>query len=154
MIAADVMRTSYATIGPEAPLIDAIHLLLETNQRGLPVLDDRGALAGIISEGDFLHRRELDVNCPEGFWLEWLLGPGEGDHVRERTRALVVGAVMTRQPVCVEEKSTLDDIVDEMDRHQISQVLVLRDQKLVGIVGRLELLMTLERRLCQPLSLA
>ena len=48
----------------------------------------------------------------------------------------------------------MDEIVAEMDAHQISQVLVLRDQKLVGIVGRLELLMTLERRLCQPLSLA
>ncbi|UGY12406.1 MULTISPECIES: CBS domain-containing protein [Bradyrhizobium] len=57
MFAMDVMRTSFATIKPEAHLLDAARLLLETGQRGLPVLDGTGSLAGVISEGDFLHRR-------------------------------------------------------------------------------------------------
>ena len=37
MNVSDVMRRSFATIKPDAPLLDAAHLLLETNQRGLPV---------------------------------------------------------------------------------------------------------------------
>ncbi|MDI2077282.1 CBS domain-containing protein [Bradyrhizobium japonicum] len=45
MLASDIMRTSFATVKPEAPLLEALHLLLETNQRGLPVLnDDDGTL--------------------------------------------------------------------------------------------------------------
>jgi CBS domain-containing protein len=150
MIAADIMRTSFATIRQSAPLGDAIHLLLETSQRGLPVLDSMGKLVGIISEGDFLHRRELGVHCPEGFWLEWLLGKEQGEVLRERTRALRVDAVMSRNPVSVAERATVDEIVAEMDAHQISQVLVLCDQRIVGIVGRVQLLMALERHLCGP----
>jgi CBS domain-containing protein len=51
-----VMRRKVASIKPEASLLEAAHLLLKTNQRGLPVIDGEGALVGIISEGDFLHR--------------------------------------------------------------------------------------------------
>ncbi|MCP1744133.1 CBS domain-containing protein [Bradyrhizobium japonicum] len=115
MLASDIMRTSFATVKPEAPLLEALHLLLETNQRGLPVLNDDGTLVGIIAEGDFLHRRELGVNYPEGFWLEWLLGRQEGELARERTRGLRVEEVMSRHPVCVDENASIDAVVKEMD---------------------------------------
>ena len=45
-------------------LLEAAHLLLETNQLGLPVIDGKGMLIGMISEGDFLHRVELDMSPP------------------------------------------------------------------------------------------
>ncbi|MDA9479668.1 hypothetical protein XI03_35280 [Bradyrhizobium sp. CCBAU 65884] len=147
MKAADIMRTWFATIGPSAPLLDVLHLLLETNQRGLPVVDDGGALVGIISEGDFLHRRELGVEYPEGFWLEWMLGKDEGQLARERTSGLRVDAVMSPHPVCVGEDATIEEVVKQMDIYQISQVLVLRDRKLAGILGRTQLLVALEQRL-------
>ena len=64
MNVSDIMRRSFATIKPDAPLLDAAHLLIETNQRGLLVIDHDGALVGVISEGDFLHRTELDISPP------------------------------------------------------------------------------------------
>jgi CBS domain-containing protein len=145
MLTTEIMRSSYASIRPTTSVLDALRLLLETNQGGLPVIDDSGALVGIISEGDFLHRQELGVHCPEGFWFEWLLGREEGHAVREKMRALRIDAVLTRDPVCVDEASTVDDIVAEMDAHQIAQVLVVRAGKVVGIVGRTQLLAALER---------
>ena len=53
------MRTPVVSVAPDTRVIDAVRLLLETNQRGLPVIDKAGELVGIISEGDFLHRAEL-----------------------------------------------------------------------------------------------
>lgn len=147
MKAADIMRTWFATVKPDAPLLDAIHLLLETNQRGLPVVDDEGNLLGIISEGDFLHRRELGVDYAEGFWIEWLLGRDEGQLARERTRGLRVDIVMSRHPVCVDESATIEEVVKQIDIYQISQVLVLRNKKLAGILGRTQILVALEQRL-------
>ena len=111
MLATDVMRTWFATVKPDAPLLDALRLLMENNQRGLPVVDDSGLLVGIISEGDFLHRRELGVSCHAAFLLEWLVGREEGQLVRARTQALRVDAVMTRTPVCVDETATVDEVV-------------------------------------------
>ena len=110
MRAADVMRTSFATVKLSAPLIDAARLLLETNQPGLPVLDDEGRLVRIVTESDFLHRDELGVSPPCN-WLEALLGIEEGGRVRERMRALRVSKIMTPDPLCVDEDATINDVV-------------------------------------------
>ena len=83
MNVSDIMRRSFATIKPDAPLLDAAHLLIETNQRGLPVIDHDGALVGVISEGDFLHRTELDISPPRGNWLEEVLGIEEDTPARQ-----------------------------------------------------------------------
>src|ERR1700756_4261086 len=148
MRAGDVMRTSFATVKPSTPVIDTARLLLETNQRGLPVLDDEGRLVGIVAEGDLLHRDELGVNPPCN-WLEALLGVEEGGRVRERMRALRVASIMTPNPLCVDENAPIDDVVTEMDMREISQLPVVRAGRVIGIVSRFELVAALERCLGQ-----
>jgi CBS-domain-containing membrane protein len=87
---------------PDASLLDAAHLHLETNQRGLPVIDSEGTLVGIISEDDFLHRVELDVSPPPGNWLEEILGIEEDTPARQRMRAGLVREAMSPDPVFVD----------------------------------------------------
>jgi CBS domain-containing protein len=62
-------------------------------------------------------------------------------------QALRVDAVMTRNPVCVDETATVDEVVARMDDHQISKLLIVRNGRLVGIVGRMQLLAALARSL-------
>jgi CBS domain-containing protein len=140
MKVSDIMRRSFATIKPDAPLLDAAHLLLETNQRGLPVVDREGRLVGVISEGDFLHRAELDISPPPGNWLEELLGIEEDTSARRRMRARLVGEVMTRDPVCVDDEASLDEVVALMDARHIAQLPVVCGGFVVGVVSRVELL--------------
>lgn len=147
MLATKVMRRSIATIATTTPLLEAVRLLLQTNQRGLPVLDDEGHLAGIVSEGDLLHRDELGVTAPTGNWLEELLGIEEGGPARHRMRTLSVSALMTRNLVSVDENATVNDVVDLMDRRNISQVPVVCAGKVLGMVSRFELLAALERKI-------
>jgi CBS domain-containing protein len=147
MLATEVIRSSFATLKPTTMLLDAARLLLQTNQRGLPVLDEAGHLVGIVSEGDLLHRDELGVSPPAGNWFEELLGIEEGGPARERMRTLRVAAIMTPNPVYVDEDATLDDVVSEMDRRKIGQVPVVCADRVIGIVSRLELIAALERRL-------
>jgi CBS domain-containing protein len=128
-------------------LVEAVRLLLQTNQRGLPVLDKDGMLVGIVSEGDLLHRDELDVSAPPGNWLEELLEIEEGGPARERMRTLNVGAIMTKDPVCVDENATVNDVISVMDRRGVAQVPVVSAGKVVGIVSRFELIAALERKL-------
>jgi CBS domain-containing protein len=149
MLATEVMRTSFATIRPSARIIDAARLLLETNQRGLPVLDTDDRLVGIVSEGDLLHRDELGVSPPLGNWLEMLLGIEEGGPARERMRALRVATIMTPDPACVNEEATVDNVVAEMDTRRITQLPVVCAGKVIGIISRFELIAALERSLSQ-----
>ena len=140
MNVSDVMRRSFATIRPDASLLDAAHLLLETNQRGLPVIDSEGTLVGVISEGDFLHRVELDIVPPPGNWLEEILGIEEDTPARRRMRASVVREAMTPDPVFVDDEATLDDVMTLMDARHVAQLPVVCGSTVIGIISRVELL--------------
>jgi len=146
MKVSDVMRTSIASIGPDAPLIDAASLLLETNQRALPVLDD-GQLIGIISEGDFLHRVELGIDAPQRTWLQSLFGSSADHACRKRVSALKVRQVMSRNPACVADDASVDEVVMLMDQRGVSQLPVTCGGILVGMVSRAELLAAVARGL-------
>jgi CBS domain-containing protein len=148
MNASDIMRRSIATVSPTAPLIDAARLLLETNQRALPVLDG-GRLVGIISEGDFLHRVELGIEAPAKGWLQSLFGAASSSAYRARVGALQVALVMTKNPVCIEEEASVDEVVAIMDQRGISQMPVTCGGILVGMISRAELLAAVERSLSE-----
>jgi CBS domain-containing protein len=141
------MRRSFATIRPDAPVLEAAQLLLETNQRGLPVIDREGVFVGFISEGDFLHREELDIAPPPGNWLENILGIEEDTPARRRMRARLVREIMSRDPVNVDDEATLDDVVALMDRRHVAQLPVVCGGIVVGIVGRVEMLAAVARAL-------
>ena len=40
------------------------------------MIDKSGNLVGILSEGDFLRRRETQTERKRSRWLEFLMGPG------------------------------------------------------------------------------
>ncbi|WP_246709515.1 CBS domain-containing protein [Bradyrhizobium sp. 6(2017)] len=121
MLATDVMRSSFATIKPTATVLNAVELLLETDQRGLPVIDDAGDLVGMVSEGDFLHRDELGISPPSGNWLEPLLGIAENTPERERMRTLQVGSLMSGAPITVDVEASIEDVVAQMDIYNVAQ---------------------------------
>ncbi|MGY3691670.1 CBS domain-containing protein [Bradyrhizobium sp. USDA 3240] len=147
MLATDVMRSSFASIKPTTTVLSAVELLLETDQRGLPVIDDVGDLVGMVSEGDFLHRDELGISPPSGNWLEALLGIAENSPERERMRTVQVGSLMSCSPITVDLEASIEDVVAQMDVYNVAQIPVLCARTVVGIVSRRELLAALARRL-------
>lgn len=147
MNVSDVMRRSFATTKPEASLLEAATVLLQTNQRGLPVIDKEGMLVGMISEGDFLHRVELDIAPPPGNWLQDILGIEEDTPARRRMRARLVRETMTPDPVCVDDETSVDEVVALMDARHVAQLPVVCGATVVGIIGRLELLTAVAKAL-------
>src|SRR5215469_12511229 len=140
MRAADVMTPDPVCISPDASITDAIQLLLERKFSGLPVVDARGSLVGIVTEGDLLRRTETGTQRKRPSWIEFLMGPGRLASEYVQTAGRKINDVMTPQVRTVTEDAPLDEIVHLMERHQIKRVLVVRDSKLVGIVTRANLL--------------
>ena len=147
MRACDVMRSSFATVKPGTPLIEAVRLLLQNNQRCLPVCDVDQNVIGVLSEGDLLHRRELDIRPVPRSWFEFLLTSPADDISQNEADALSVQKVMSQDAVYVDEEASLDEIVGRMDLHRNSEVLVVCGSRVIGIVSRFEMIAALERKL-------
>ena len=58
MKASDIMTPDVISADPDATVLQAARYMLQHHISGLPVIDKRGTLVGILSEGDFLRRRE------------------------------------------------------------------------------------------------
>lgn len=140
MKAKDVMARDVVTIGPDATVLQAARLMLQHHISGLPVVDAAGKLAGILSEGDFLRRRETGTQRRRSRWLEFLMGPGKMASEYTHSHGMRVSEVMTETVRTVSEETGLEEIVELMERHRIKRVPVIRDGELTGIVTRSNLM--------------
>jgi CBS domain-containing protein len=145
MRAHQIMTRQVITVGPDTTIVEAAATMLQNHISGLPVVDASGKLVGIVSEGDFIRRAEIGTQRKHGRWLTFLLGPGSaaGDFVREQGRK--VGEVMTKEPFTVTEDTSLEDIVDLMEKNNVKRLPVMRGDRIVGIVSRSNLLQAVAR---------
>jgi len=138
MRAKDVMSVEVVTVGPDDSVEHAAGLMLEHRVSGLPVVDEKDALLGIVTEGDLLHRVELRSDEP------WRRHPAAGreEAVAQyiKTHGRTVGDVMHKGVVTVEETAPLSQVADVMAREHIRRVVVTRDGAVAGIVSRADLI--------------
>jgi CBS domain-containing protein len=139
MKAKDVMTRNVISITPDATVLQAARLMLQHHISGLPVVG-AGKLVGVLSEGDFLRRQETRTERRRSRWLEFLMGPGRIAGEYTHSHGSKVAEVMTTDVQTVDEDTSLEDIVQLMERHRIKRVPVLRGKELVGIVTRSNLM--------------
>jgi CBS domain-containing protein len=136
----DVM--TYGAIGvPEtATLAEAIETMLRSRVSALFVFDADHALVGVLSEGDLLRRAELGTEKRRPRWLEFLLSGGRLAESYTHTHGRKVGEIMTSKVVTVSEDADLSEVVDLMMHRHIKRLPVLRDEAVVGVISRSDLL--------------
>lgn len=140
MNAGDVMTTAVVTVGPQAPVTEIVTLLLRHGISAVPVVDEAGAVLGLVSEGDLLRRAELGTQKQRSAWRAFFTGTAKLAEDYVRSHAKVADDVMTRDVVCVGPGTPLDTIADLMEQHRIKRVPVVQERRLVGIVSRANLL--------------
>src|SRR6476469_3680395 len=140
MRAHQIMTRPVITVTPETSILEAATTMLRRHVSGLPVVDAAGKLVGIVSEGDFIHRGEIGTPRRRSWFMRFILGPGPAatDFVREHGGK--IAEIMTVDPLTIAEDTPLERIVELMEKHGVKRLPVTRDDKLVGIVSRANLL--------------
>jgi len=140
MRAHHIMTRPVYTVSPDASIDEAANLMLQRHISGLPVVDASGKLVGIVSEGDFIRRREIGTQRRRSRFLNFILGPGRAatDFVHERGRK--VDEIMTPEPVTITEDTPVEEIVARMEKNKFKRLPVMRGERVVGIVSRANLL--------------
>ncbi len=140
MNAEDVMTRNVISIDPDSTVLQAARLMLQHRISGLPVIDKKGALVGVLSEGDFLRRRETHTERRRSRWLEFLMGPGRMAAEYTHSHGNRVSEAMTTEVQTVNDVTPIEDIVELMERRRIKRVPVLCGGEVVGIVTRSNLM--------------
>lgn len=146
MHAHDIMSRHVVTIDADASIFDAIKIMLSRHIGGLPVVNVRGKLVGIVSEGDFVRRPELGTAKRQSRWLANFVGPERtaGDFVRKNGRK--VCEIMSPNPITIDEDMPLDQIALLMERHNVERLPVMRGDRIVGMVTPKDFLIAIANR--------
>ncbi|WP_238367919.1 CBS domain-containing protein [Mesobacterium pallidum] len=140
MQAKDIMTTSVISVPQDGKVEDAVRLMLEHHVSALPVVDSEGALKGLVSEGDLMRRVRDTDGLRRSWWLELLGGSGNSAQDFIKLNSHHIADVMTRDVVSVEEDTPIAEIARLLEKHRIKRVPVLREERVVGIVSRANLL--------------
>ncbi len=147
MKASDIMTRAVVTVPANASIVDALRLMLGQRVSGLPVVDDSGELVGILTEGDLLRRAETGTEKNRPRWLQFLRGAPRQAQDYVRTHGRKVEEIMTREALSVAETASLDEVVELMEAKHVKRLLVMKDDRLVGVVSRADLLRVLVQEL-------
>ena len=146
LTAKEIMTRRFLTISPEMSVDELARLLLRKDVNGAIVVDRKGRLEGVVTEGDLI-AKEKNLHLPTivslfdaAIYLE------TSDHFKEELRRMVASRVediFTREPVTIDPSTLLADIATIMAEKRIHFLPVMVDNRVDGVVGRRELLKAL-----------
>lgn len=117
VLAEDIIRFGVMTVKRETPVYQAIATLVEKQITGLPVVDDKMHVKGIITEKDVM--RLLYEN---------------------HTSAGIVQEFMTENVVSFDKKDRLSDVCETLANNGFRRVAITQDKKLVSVISRADLI--------------
>jgi CBS domain-containing protein len=115
--AKEIMSKTLSTVQPDQDLLEAMEILVCKEVSGLPVVDEDGALIGIITEKDILN-----------FVFSGNL------------KSTKVKEVMTREVVSFSPEDDVDTIALAIGQQRFRRVPIVEGEKVVGIVSRRDIL--------------
>lgn len=143
MKAADVMVRDVITVQPDTSVQEIANLLLTHRISGVPVVDARGALVGIVSEGDLIRRTEAGTARRHSWWLDLFTATDTLAEEFVKANGLKANDIMSRRVVSAGPETDLGDIAGLLESNHIKRVPIVENGRLVGIVSRANLLQAL-----------
>ena len=136
----DVMSQNPITAKPEMPLKEAIKILAQQRISGLPVVNEKGKLVGIVSETDLMWQESGATPPPYIMLLDsviFLENPARYEKEIHKALGETVGDVMTKNPLTTTPDQPLSAAAKLMHERNIHRLPVLDNNgEVIGILTR------------------
>ena len=116
MQAKDIMTRDIITVSPNMTIKNLATTLIKNQISGAPVTGKNGKIVGVVSEADIVAKKGKDVK-----------------------------AIMSKKIISVGEEATVEEIAQLMTTHRIKRVPVMRDNAVVGIISRADIVSAIAR---------
>jgi CBS domain-containing protein len=144
--AKDIMTTDVITATPDMEIIQAAKILLEKGINGIPVIDAKGRLVGILCQSDLVaQQKKLPVPTLFTF-LDGVFQLTSGPQIEKQVKkiaALCVADAMSPNPVTVTPDTGIETIAALMVDSGFHTIPVVTGSTVVGIIGKEDVLRTL-----------
>lgn len=139
LTAKDIMTKDIITVKPDTSIEELASILVKNGISGVPVIDDSGALYGIVTENDLISQNtRLHIPTVVSFLgaAIYLESSKKFEQDVKRICATKVADICTRAVVSVPEDAPVMDIATLMTDKNVHLLPVVNAGKVVGIVGK------------------
>lgn len=143
----DFMITKVFTVKPSNTIKELIEVLTSNRIGGVPVVDDRGHLVGMVSDGNVL--RYLSPK-PIGFaGLVYILEDVEYDEVLQEKLNTPVKQIMTKRSIIsVSPDEDFERTLQLLARHRYKKLPVVNGVgRVIGVLSRGDLIYNLQKKI-------
>ena len=145
---ADIMTKNVKSARLNDSVAEVARVLSDNEISAVPVCDDKGAVVGMLSEGDLLRPVGKASAVKRAWGLNLLaegtdLAPSFLECIRvenRRAHELMISPAITTTP-----QASIPEVADLLVNHHIKRLPVIEDGKLVGIVSRADLVRALAK---------
>jgi CBS domain-containing protein len=143
---ADVMTRDVITVTPETPLRELATILSEKHINGVPVVDDKGNVLGVVCESDLVNQNK-PLHIPTVFVILDSVIPMENPwrYQKEfkRLAATTVGDIYSKPAISISPDTDLSEVARIMSERRLYTLPVTEGGKLVGVVGKADVIRSL-----------
>lgn len=144
--ARDIMTTEIITVKEETTVKELAELLSTHNIGGTPVVDDSGELLGVVTESDLIDQKKR-VHIPTVVTILdsviYLESPEKMEQEIKKMAGTTVKDIYSKKPLTVAEDTTVEEIATIMADQNVHTLPVIKDDKLIGVIGKKDIIRTL-----------
>jgi len=148
MTASQIMSRDIITVSPLTTVKEIAAILNEKKISGLPVVNEKKELVGIVSEGDLIWkvaRPHIPPHIQLLGGIIFLENFGEISLELKKMMALTASEIMTSKVVTITEETAVEDAAAMMLNKKINRLPVIRGKEVVGIITRSDIIRTLSQ---------
>ncbi|MFV0438500.1 MAG: CBS domain-containing protein [Desulfopila sp.] len=141
--AADIMTREVITVSPSTSVKALARVLTEHNISGVPVVDEHGAVIGVVTESDLIYQNKK-IHIPTVvsildavFYLE---RPDSVEKEIHKIAGSTVADIYNTEITTVALDTTVDELATIMSEQSVHTLPVLDEGKLVGIIGKKDII--------------
>lgn len=140
--AKDIMTKDVITVKPATTVEDFARILMKHGISGAPVVDDNENLMGIVTENDLI-RKNSRLHIPTVLRLFDAfipIGTSKLEVEIKKMASSTVGEICTKKVITVSDETSMEDVATMMAEKNVHLLPVLKEGKLVGIIGKKDLI--------------
>ena len=137
MKAKEIMHRGVVTVMPLATITELANILSKHKISGVPVVDNKGNLLGVVSQSDIVRKGKHRPEDIPDYYMDVLPLLG---FARRRPEEETVFKLMTPAVLSADEDTPIEDLARQMLARHIHRIPITKDKRLTGIVSTIDLL--------------
>ncbi|MBT4027734.1 MAG: CBS domain-containing protein [Desulfobacula sp.] len=133
-------------LSPDTEIPKAVEILLKNHINGVPVVNDNNELVGILCQSDLIFQQKTMPIPPIFTILDSIIPLSSSKKLEDTLKkisAATVAQAMIQDPITVSADTPLSEIASLMVEKHFHTLPVVDGKKLVGIIGKEDVLKTL-----------